>query len=149
MGLYNIRISLGQVFFRPFLSANFLNPFCLLIPWMFFFSLNFCLLIPHSHSIPGCPGNQGPSSTLLSIAYQRSLCIDLFYVSAAQNQSCFNQKLRQGLFISFSYIKSTIYMRDKLYLASKNELFIHNCWLIICWVKKHIFLYLPWTLICN
>lgn len=101
LSLSNKSISLGQVFFRRFLIVNFFNQFCLLKLLIFFFSLSFCLLDIYSGSIPGFSWEPYPSSTLLNIACQMSLCIDLFYASSALTRSFFNQNLCQGLVMCF------------------------------------------------
>lgn len=125
LGLSNIRISLGQVIFKPFLNANFLNPFCLLIPCMFFFSLKFCLIVPHLCSIPVCPLNPGPYSILLSIACQ-GLFVPTYSMPALPRTRAALTKTYVRIIHVFSYIKSTMYMRERLYLASNIEFFIHN-----------------------
>ena len=69
------------LFSRSCFNVNFLNPYCLLICVIAFFSLSFCLPVFHFLSVLGCPWKPCPSSTLLSIACPMSLCIDLFSAS--------------------------------------------------------------------
>ena len=110
--------------------VNFLNPFCLLILLVFFFSLNF-FASPYSLSIPGCPWKPCPSSTLLSIACPMSLCIDLSYALSAQSPGFSGKPLPRTVH-GFSCIKSSIHVREKLSCASKRRFFTHNGQSIIC-----------------